>query len=127
MSCFKRPRIIDLAISARLFEYNEFLFILQFCYRRLGSINMMAIVCGFEYLVFHKPTPSPSKEGNLILIRIKFITLNHRRVNRRSKVLQLNPAYLVLPVLLVPGFVLSWEQNEQARHCPYYGHPHFYL
>jgi hypothetical protein len=42
----------------------------------------MGIVCDSKKLIFHiKPTPTPSKEGNLILQTSKFIIYKTRRVN----------------------------------------------
>ncbi|MFT7035307.1 MAG: antitoxin component YwqK of YwqJK toxin-antitoxin module [Cyclobacteriaceae bacterium] len=46
------------------------------------AINPMGIVCDSEKLIFLiKPTPTPSKEGNLILQTSKFIIYKTRRVN----------------------------------------------
>jgi hypothetical protein len=45
-------------------------------------INLMGIVCDFNYLCFQqKPTPNPSKEGNSILRENNIITFKSRRVN----------------------------------------------
>ncbi|MFT7032568.1 MAG: hypothetical protein ACJA2S_001068 [Cyclobacteriaceae bacterium] len=44
----------------------------------------MGIVCDSKKLIFLiKPTPTPSKDGNLILQTSKFIIYKTRRVNSR--------------------------------------------
>jgi hypothetical protein len=50
------------------------------------DINPMGIVCDSKKLIFLiKPTPTPSKEGNLILQTSKFIIYKTRRVNNQQK------------------------------------------
>jgi hypothetical protein len=49
---------------------------------RVHTINPMGIVCDSKKLIFLvKPTPTSSKEGNLILQASKFIIYKTRRVN----------------------------------------------
>jgi hypothetical protein len=49
-------------------------------------INPMGIVCDSKKLIFLiKPTPTPSKEGNLILQTSKFIIYKTRRVNSKKQ------------------------------------------
>jgi hypothetical protein len=53
------------------------------------NINLMGIVCDFNYLCFQqKPTPNPSKEWNSILRKNNIITFKGCRVNRMASSLK---------------------------------------